>query len=390
MTGHRLTMTNAGANKQVVTLLGMPSQGGRTAEPAHVRAGETHVEGQQIDVDRATSVVQIQGRSLLQWPVDKDFLGAKLTEPLLLNIECSDGMTFDGEQAEFLKQVRVSLQESRMYCEELTATLSQPLDLSAPNRNAKPTIRDIECRDLVRIHVHEFEESQLVRYLDAQLGRFTVNMESGDFTGEGPGEVDQWQKGGVNLDIVPPPAAMANRGAESTELPWSYMHLDFAGGATGNLRQKFGVISRRVKAIYAPVEKVKTPFSQKDLSLTAPTAERAACLKCDNLKVQMTEEKVETTGLDGKATKLFATLEAEGGASLEGHAVHANAHKMSYEEWKGLLTLSGRGNEKASVYFESETATGSERFAQSGLTIECIPASRSVRIVEAGTFSASR
>jgi hypothetical protein len=383
-------MTNAGGHQQVITLLGFPSQGGRTAEPAHVRSGQTHVEGLQIDVDRASSRVNVRGRSLLQWPVDADFFGRDLAQQLLMNIECSDGMTFDGERAQFLTQVRVSLEESRMYCEELTATLDRALDFTNPERDTKPKIREIECRDLVRIHVHEFEETQLVRYLDATLGRFRVDMESGEFTGQGPGELDQWQKGGNNFDFAPRPAAMANRGAESAELPWSYLHLDFTGDATGNLRQKFGVVSQRVKAIYAPVEKVKTPFLQRDLSLTTPSAQRAACLKCDVLKVQMTEVGASNAALKEEPSRLFATLQAEGKASLEGHSVHANAHEMSYEEGKGLLTLRGRGNEKASVYFERENSTGSDRFAQSGRTIECIPASYSVRIDGAGTFSGAR
>jgi hypothetical protein len=104
----------------------------------------------------------------------------------------------------------------------------------------------------------------------------------------------------------------------------------------------------------------------------------------------MTEETVRAGKEEIATRKLFATLEAEGRASLEGHAVHANAHQMSYEEGKGLLTLRGRGNEKASVYFEAETSTGADRFQQSGRTIECIPSSRSVKIDGAGTFSGSR
>lgn len=390
LTGHRLAMTSKGGHNQIVTLLGVPSEGGRTAEPAHVRAGEAHVEGQQIDVDRSSSRVRVHGISLLQWPVEADLFGRELAERLLMNIECGDGMTFDGERAKFQTKVRVSLDQSRMYCEELTATLEHKLDFMNPGRDVKPKIRDIECRDLVRIHVHEFEETQLVRYLDAELGRFKVDMETGEFTGQGPGKLDQWQKGGNHFEFAPRPAAMANRGAESTELPWSYLHLNFAGDATGNLRQQFGVVSQRVKAIYAPVEKVKTPFLQRDLSLTTPSAERAACLRCDVLKVQMMEVKTPKEGPGDAATRLSATMQAEGKATLEGHSVHANAHEMSYEESKGLLTLRGRGNEKASVYFERENETGSDRFAQSGRTIECIPASFSVRIDGAGTFSGAR
>jgi hypothetical protein len=197
----------------------------------------------------------------------------------------------------------------------------------------------------------------------------------------GEGDVAEWRKGGIQIGVAPAASATANRPAESNELPWTYTHVNFKGRMTGNINQHYGQISERVKAIYAPVEKVKVPFARDDLSKATPSAERAMAMDCDVLKILLTET-------NDQSKPFLVSLEAEGHALLEGQAVQAIAHQLSYEQEKELLTLRGRGNEKANIFFVHDDGL-SERNSIPGQTIQCNLTTRSVKIVDAGTFTGS-
>ncbi|MBX3444800.1 MAG: hypothetical protein KF774_20535 [Planctomyces sp.] len=376
MTGQRLTLTNLGGEQQVATLWGGRKAG---SERAHFHSGELHLEGPEIQVDRAATRVQVIGRSLLQLPARADLLGRQMDAALRVDITSLDGLTFDGRRATFTRDVVVKLDQSRLHCQELIAVMDRPVSFRDESAAAPPEIQTLECRERVTINMHEFNKSQLVRHLEANVGRCLIDLKSGEFTADGEGRVDEWRKGGMQLSLTPQPTASANRPAESRELPWTYAHLQFKGNVKGNIHQQYAEISERVTAIYAPVEKANVPFERQDLSRTSASSERAACMQCDVLKILLTDSQ--------QADRPFlVSLEAEGRSVLEGRSVHANAHQMSYEQAKDLLTLRGRGTEKASVYFEPESGAR-ERYSASGGTIEVKPASRSVKVVGAGSFN---
>ncbi|HVJ67709.1 MAG TPA: hypothetical protein VM510_06990, partial [Caulifigura sp.] len=195
----------------------------------------------------------------------------------------------------------------------------------------------------------------------------------------GPGTIKQWQRGSFHFRVTPEASASANRPASSAELPWNFVKLDFEGKVSGNLHQRFATFDERVKAIYAPVAQAGTAFDRQALSGPSESAKRAVWVGCDQLNVSMSEGRPN-------APNGFITLNALGRVELEAQKVQANAYQISFEEEKDIFELRGRGEEMASVYFES----GPERGTVPGRVIQINPRTGTHRIVEAGTVTGGR
>jgi hypothetical protein len=227
--------------------------------------------------------------------------------------------------------------------------------------------------------MYEYQESQLSRHLVGELGRLSASLETGEFSGQGPGQVDEWRQGGARVVMERSAQSAANRAPEEPALPWSYTRLEFAGAITGNFQDRYGVFQERVKVLYAPVERAMAPFSRQDLSRDTKSAAGAVWMGCDTLQVML---------MGGEVAEAAATIQAEGRVLVEGRSFHAAAHQLSFEESKELFVLRGRGNELASVYFErrpGDASADADRFT--ARVIECIPSKRDVKVDGAAGFS---
>ncbi len=377
--GQKLLVTNGGADRQLVVLQGR-MHGGRCVERALLRAGVASLEGQEIQLDRARSTMNVAGQTQVTWPIAGDLTGRQLAAPTLMTVSCADGLTFDGQEARFLRSVVVRMQdESQMSCEELIAGLDRPWSFGAETQSAaRPEVAIIRSPGRVRVNMLEWEKSALSRVVDVELGAFEVHPREGDgaFRGRGPGTMTQWQRGSFHFRVTPEASASANRPAASAELPWNFVRLDFEGRVTGNLHQRFATFEERVKAIYAPVGQARTPFDRQALSGESESAKRAVWVGCDLLNVSLSPPKPG-------APNGFITLNAQGRVELEAQKVQANAYQISFEEEKDVFELRGRGEEMASVYFDA----GPERGRIPGRVIQFNPKTGSHRIVEAGTVT---
>ena len=377
----RLQVTNDGDERQVIVLLGR-MHGNRCVERARIEAGVSALEGQQIELDRAQSTMRVGGQTQVTWPVAGDLTGRKLQKAMLMNIGCVDGLTFDGQEATFSRNVVVKMEdESQMSCEDLIVRLDRPWSFKNETRGKQPEVAVIRSPGRVTVNMIEWEKSFLARKVDAEFGSFEVHPQEGDgaFQGSGPGTIKQWQRGSFHFRVAPEASASANRPAASAELPWNYVRLDFEGKVTGNVHQRFATFDERVKAIYAPVGQAGTPFDRQQLSSETESAKRAVWVGCDQLNVSLSEPKPE-------AANGFITLNAKGAVNLEAQKVQANAYQISFEEEKDVFELRGRGEQMASVYFES----GPERGVMPGRVIQFNPKTGTHRIVEAGTVTGGR
>lgn len=380
--GQRLLVTNEGDYRQLVVLVGR-MHGDKCVERARIRSGVASLEGQQIQLDRAQSTMHVTGQTEVSWPVAGDFTGRQLATAMPMNVGCADGLTFDGREARFSRNVVVRLQdESKMFCDELIVGLDRPWSFKSDSESApRPEVSVVRSPGRVNVNMVEWEKSALARVVDAELGAFEMHPQAGDgsFHGTGPGTITQWQRGSFHFRVTPEASATANRPATSAELPWNFVRLDFEGKVTGNLHQRFATFDERVKAIYAPVSQARTPFDRQSLSGATESAKRAVWVGCDQLNVSLSEP-------NPAAPNGFITLNAQGRVELEAQKVQANAYQISFEEEKDIFELRGRGEEMASVYFDS----GPERGRVPGRVIQFNPRTGSHRIVEAGTVTSSR
>jgi len=380
--GHRLLVTNEGRERQLVVLVGR-MHGDKCVERARIEAGVAALEGQQIELDRAQSTMNVKGRTEVTWPLQSDLTGRQLQGTMLMNVGCTEGLTFNGREATFSRNVVVRLQdESRLSCDELIVGLDRPWSFNsdAP-ATERPEVSVVRSPGRVSVNMVEWEKSALARVVEAEFGSFEAHPKEGDgsFRGNGPGTVKQWQRGSFQFRVTPEASASANRPATSAELPWNFVKLKFEGTVSGNLRQQFATFDDRVKAIYAPVAQAQMEFDRQELSGSSESAKRAAWVGCDQLNVSLSEKKPG-------APNGFVTLNAQGSVSMEAQKVQANAHQITFEQEKDIFELRGRGDQMASIYLDDDRGGG----RVPGRVIQFNPTTRAHRIVEAGTVTGGR
>lgn len=362
MAGAHVELLNEGGAHQVVTIAGAP---------ALLRRGKFLLECRQMQFDRAGNRATVFGAGLLQAPVDRDLNGANLSEPMILDVKWEEGLTFDGELAAFRKAVKLQLHDSVLQCDEMDVRLNEPLRFADEQLDAKTlAIRDVNCRNGVHVEIYDWKENRIVGIRKARLTQFFLDYLSGGFQGEGPGKINHWAlREGRRIAIANRQTAQANAPAESDSLEWEHISVEFDDLLLGNFKDRTAELHGRVRTIYAPVRRISETFARDDLSGKSPSAEHAVWLGCDVMNIEVHPEDITTP--DGeKRSENKVVVTAEGRCEIEGQKFQATADKLSYEESKSLITLRGKGNREASIYYQDP---GAEPRRVGGQIVQFIP-----------------
>lgn len=375
LSGSRLHLTNQGGTQQVVNLFG---------SPAELRQGEVRLEGQDLRLDRGANIASIVGGGLMQVPVGAGLDGEELEVPMLLDVQWQEGMTFDGQEARFLKNVLLRLNDSRLNCEEMTVGLTQRIrfaDEEAPGSD-EIQIQQVQCNHGVHLEIYEWDQSRLVGIRKGELARFTLNHQTGEFYGQGPGTINDWtRKGSRRIAIAPKAVARANEPVVSDDLEWQYMNLRFSQSLKGNYKQKLVELNGRVRVLYAPVEHALETFSRDELSGESRSTPHAVWLGCDSLSITLHPRDMQTESSDEEDGLLggdYAMIGGSGHCELEGQLFRAVADHLSFDESKNLFTLKGLGTHEASIYYQERPGADPSRFP--GQTIQFIPSQQRVKL----------
>jgi hypothetical protein len=375
LSGSRLHLVNAGGARQVVNLFG---------EPAQLRQGDMRLEGQDLRFDRAGNLASVVGNGLLQVPVHSALNGTELETPMLLDVQWQEGMTFDGSQARFLKNVLLRLNDSRLYCEEMTVGLTQRIvfaDDRPDSESEEVQIKQVACRDGVRLEIYEWDQSTLTGIRKGELARFTLDYQTGEFRGQGPGVINDWARDGSRrIAIAPKAVAQANQPVDSDNLDWEHTNIRFSQTLQGNFKHKLLELNGRVRVLYAPVEHALETFSRDELSGDSPSAKHAVWLGCDTLSVTLHpwSDLPQAAGETEPRTGDYAMIGASGHCELEGQLFRAVADHLSYDQSKELFTLKGLGSHEASIYYQKQPGADPSRFP--GQTIQFIPSQQRVKL----------
>ena len=381
--GSRLHLVNGGGVDQVIHL---------TGSPAKVERGEVHLEGNDLHLDRLKNVATVIGKGMLQFPVSSDLVagqtaeGDSAAEVMLMDVLWEEGMTFDGVKAQFLRDVQLKLNESRLYCEEMDVHMDRRVLFSQTESDSEsPGLAQVSCRDGVRLEFYDWDgtRTRLTGIRKAQLAEFTLDHQSGEFGGLGPGVVSDWSLGGDRpISIAPKAVAQANQPADSDRLKWDYTKVEFTEKITGNVQHRLIQLHGRVRAIYAPVENVNETFSRADLSGEAPNAEDAVWLGCDKLSVTLhpweAAAPLATEDESEDDSRFYAMIRGSGHCELEGKVFRAVADTLSYDQSKELFTLKGMGTREASIYLQENPGDDPKRLPSQ--VIEFIPSQKHVNL----------
>ncbi len=331
LTGDRLHLKNESESNQQVHVFG---------KPARIHDREMDLEGKEIFLDRGRNYSWVNGAGVLGLPVDKDLDGTPLTEPKKLKVHWTEKMTFDGLNADFFGDVRAVLDQSQVRCQEMRIKLTQQISFTNGNNDqTKADIHTIFCKDNVRFDSYEYVDGKLTKIRKAKFTMFSLDQQTGDTLGAGPGWVLNWnsrQGKGNPSAVAPSSLAQANRPMQADNTEWEYVRIDFAGKAVGNLNEKHTTFHDQVRIVHGPVKRLLEVIDPDDLPLDAGE------MSCEKLIAsQMPETKKRAS---------YMVLQASGNAKLEGRKFFARSEFITYDDSKKLFILFSKGNRKATIW----------------------------------------
>ncbi|HWL09528.1 MAG TPA: hypothetical protein VNQ76_14055 [Planctomicrobium sp.] len=385
LTGHRLTAENGGGIRQVLTVQAEPGSNPQERPQAVVGFGAARLWGGEITLFRHENRVHIPGPGGLSAPLPEQKNGpavAGTSSPQKLDIIWSEKMNFDGLAMQFWGKITASVPGeqnsiSRLLCEDLTAVLNQRISFVDPQDLPQdPTIESLLGKHNVTLEAWGFENGELSALRTASVASFELHQSTGEFQGQGPGEIHSWTLGD-QVQFAPSEQPRANQPPRSSQSSkWRYAGVAFAGKVTGNWNQNEATLKDRVQVITAPVEKARVKFHRNQLSDKTPDAENAVWMKCHQLRIVRRMNADQKSGM----MEVFAT----GATELEGHVFRATADELTYDERRGQFVLRGLGRE-ATLYHQPEI--GQPASTSAARLIQFSPAKREINIGGSTGFS---
>ncbi len=374
ISGRKLIAENGGGFRQYVTVLGESGPAEQEPAQAVVSFGPAKLWGGKITLSRHENLLRVPGPGGLSSPIPDRATGQAGSNASKLDVIWSEGMQFDGLAMRCWGKITASMprdQESisRLLCEDLTAVLNQRLSFSDPaSRTADLTIETLKGQHHVVMEAFEFQNRSVSAVRSANLASFEVHQSTGEFHGQGPGEIHSWTLGD-KVRFAPADKSEANKPVTPSQSKWRYSGVKFQGHIEGNWNLNEATLNDRVQAITAPVDQARMKFHQNQLSENTPEAENAVWMKCQQLRL------VRRLLSDGKTGMLevFAT----GATELEGHIFRANADELTYDERSGQFVLRGLGRD-AILYHQPEIGLPSNTSA--ARRIQFNPAKRAFNI----------
>lgn len=372
--GDRLRLENYSERHQIVHLFGEGTS-------AQIADRQLQVEGRNIHFDRGRNFARVTGAGMLRLPMPKDPFGGKpVAAAGQLDVFWNEEMTFDGETAKFLKNVRTQFSDSEVRCEEMHVTLTARIDFAEDEQKTEPDVRTILCRDNVQVISREYEGNRLNQRRVAGGAEFFFDKTTGETTARGPGHVLLWSRGAANtagLGAGQSVAANRPRG-EPDSSEWGYSRIDFVGRMQGNIQQDRTEFHQRVKIVYGPVASATEVVDIEHLP------QRGGWMTCRQLELMQHKPA---------GTEAYLTAVGRGNVMLEGQAeqgqFHANAETVTYDQSKGLYTLKGDGRRDATVYHEKRAGVGKPGDVVAAQRMEFIPARNMLRITQSPGGQAS-
>jgi len=381
--GQSLIATNKGGLHQILTIRGEIGPNGEQMQNARVSLGDAALWGTQITLSRHENRVDVPGPGGLTVPMTQDLNGQPSQSATRMDIVWEEGMAFDGLAARFWGKVTAAVPgeqkgTTRLLCEDLEATLNQKISFATPQAQpANLNISVVEARHQVVIESFEFNQNQLAAVRNSSLSTLRVNLDSGDFDGDGPGIIESWSLGDA-VKFSPGESPQANQPAKPADTRWRYSTVRFSGKIDGNMNRHDATLRERVEVLTAPVDKAKTKFQREQLSAETPEAANAVWMRCNQMRI------IQKPLADQRETafEIYAT----GGTELEGHAFRAVADELTYDEGYGLFTLRGLGKE-AHLYHQAQPGQPVNPFSAS--QIKFVPVKREIVIDGSSGISGS-
>jgi hypothetical protein len=317
--------------------------------PAHFEARGLGLTGSNINLNRGTNRMWIDGAGQMDLPMDRDLEGRPIANAGTLEVHWRSRMSFDGMKASFEEQVVAAGANSHLQTETLEVLFRQRVSFNdAPGQGSpsqQPDVEQVLCRGGVWIENQTYKQQELTSIERMRMADLAINRTSGAVAGNGPGWVWRVMQGSgnqINGLGSPPgvsaPPANPDAAAARPDDRLRCLFVQFQGTLTGNLRRREFTFREEVRTMYDAVEGWDArldPANPEALSLDG------AMMECNQLDARQI-----ATPLEGR---LAMEMEALGNALVESprRGFTARAARIGYSETNGMLKLEGDGRTDA-------------------------------------------
>ncbi|HUG17828.1 MAG TPA: hypothetical protein VMM56_02555, partial [Planctomycetaceae bacterium] len=308
-------------------------------KPARIEDREMRIVGNQLHLDRENNRAWVTGPGVMQSLVNSDLEGKKLTEPQILSVWWREKMNFDGKTAAFYDQVRTTLDESTLICQEMEVVLSKKTDFGEQRKPVsadKPEIERLHCRYGVKIESQKTDSGKITEVRSGHFSELLFKQETGSTLAQGPGELRIWREGTSNrAGLVRGNETLTNASMHTRETGWNFSQIEFTGIVEGNLESKITTFRDRVQIIYGPVSKPGELLDPDDLP------EQGAWMTSELLEITLHPKT--------KTEDSWLSMSAKGNVDLEGFDFFAQADLVSYDESQKTYRMKAFGKRKAKI-----------------------------------------
>lgn len=341
-----LHLVNGENNEQRLSLEGRP------ARITDMNRG-FGIEGETVLFDRQRNLARVDSAGLMQMPIANSLDGKELETPQQLFVSWNEQMLFDGNQARFIGQVKSTLAEGSMSCEEMIATLSQKVDFSEPpDKQTKIKLSHVLCRDQVLFYLHQYEDNKLTEIRRAGAWEIELDQTTGKTSARGPGWLQFWTRGEQKMNVFEQKKKVEVAKAEKKKdkKQWQYMRIDFAGTMTGNIEHKISKLHDRVRVLYGPVDKPLDLIDRDELPDTG------GWLTCEELEFLQKANANKGTDEDS-----MFNLKAQNNAVIQGNLFRARADQITFDSENELFMLRGHGKNYATIWRREKAGQKADR-----------------------------
>jgi hypothetical protein len=352
-------------------------------DQALVAARGMQMEGAKINLDRRQNLLWIDGAGRTVLPPTRPRAGdERAANPgpetfaqfdalsdAPVSVRFLGGMRFDGQTARFHQQVTVSseshavradqanvleVRRRRLETDSVEVALQRPIDFAAQQSAEDAAVSNIACHGPVRM-IQETTSSRGAVAIETLTTRdMEINQGSGDLHAIGPGWLETTRRGSP-LPLAPGSAAKPTGAPSADAEGLVYVHVEYQGEITGNVRNKSLVFHDDIRGVYGPVER----WGEK-LDARAPQiGKQEVRFRSDELHVR------QVPGVQPNTSDI--ELQAVGNTDVDGQAFSARAHKLTYVQGKDQLVFEGDGRSVAELYQQSLPGGSRNHFRASRL-----------------------
>lgn len=339
-----------------------------SGRPARVEVRGLGLTGSNINLNRGTNRLWVEGSGWMDVPIDRDMDGRPLPEPQQVRIDWKRQMNFDGRTARFEENVIAASSTMNLRTESLDVQFDPPIRFAEFTGRTNPTVEQLLCRCGVLMENRSYNNGAQTSFERLHVVDLALNLRTGALSAGGPGWLSSVRRAeGESAPVVPglPFARNASAGAAAARNPlmpaagrdpvgttaetalWG-LQVRFQGTTSGNVRQRSLQFNQQVAAAFAPVHSWTATLPVDQPELLGPDG---FVMHCDQLRI----DQVASVLRDRRSLELTAS----GNTVVEGNNFTARAARMTYAEAKDLLVFEGDGRNDANLYQQKQA--GGER-----------------------------